>query len=372
MPRCGIPRPAGSSSRDAGLGRRPSTPPPGPTRSRRAARPGQALVEFALIVPVFLFLLVIAIDFGRLFFSYIEIHNAAREGAAFGAVAPTDCGGTPCSSSSGIATHARQETNAQAQRGESALVVTATCADAGGASIACSAASGGAGAGSTITVSVAERFTFLTPLIGNVFGGGLQMGSSATAAVLGYASSGSGSPPGSCSAPSADFSVTVTSGRTIFADPSASRPNSGVCNISGYNWTWGDGNTDVGTASGSSHTYGASGTYNVVLEVTNQGGSTTKTLSVTVPVGAPPPTCTKPTANFNWTRSGKTYTYRDGSSVADPTNCPITDWLWTFTDTGTQSNAQNPAPVTYGNNSSHPVTLTVTNAAGSTTITLNT
>ncbi len=70
---------------------------------------------------------------------------------------------------------------------------------------------------------------------------------------------------------------------------------------------------------------------------------------------------------------GKTYTYRDASSVADPVHCPITDWLWTFTDLGgTQSNAQNPAAVTYGNNSNHPVTLRVTNAAGSRTVTLNT
>ena len=58
--------------------------------------------------------------------------------------------------------------------------------------------------------------------------------------------------------------------------------------------------------------------------------------------------CTKPTANFTWTTGGqsnKTYTYRDASTVADPVNCPITDWLWTFTDCGRrQSNAQNPAP----------------------------
>ena len=62
----------------------------------------------------------------------------------------------------------------------------------------------------------------------------------------------------------------------------------------------------------------------------------------------------------------------DLSTVADPVHCPITDWEWTFTDaSGLKSNAQNPAPVTYGNNSSHPVTLKVTNAGGSTTITKN-
>ena len=56
--------------------------------SRRGRQPksaGQALVEFALVIPVMLLMLAIAIDFGRLFFSYIEITNAAREGARQGA-----------------------------------------------------------------------------------------------------------------------------------------------------------------------------------------------------------------------------------------------------------------------------------------------
>jgi len=70
-------------------------PAAGPSASKRTLRPashrghqsksaGQALVEFALVIPVMLLMLAIAIDFGRLFFSYIEITNAAREGAAFG------------------------------------------------------------------------------------------------------------------------------------------------------------------------------------------------------------------------------------------------------------------------------------------------
>jgi PKD repeat protein len=184
----------------------------------------------------------------------------------------------------------------------------------------------------------------------------------------------------------------------VFANPAASTPNSGVCNISGYNWDWGDTETSVGTATGDSHTYANPGTYTVVLEVTNQAGASERSDTVTVPLPAPTPTpttaptptsaptpttaptptptpvvCTVPVANFTWVQSGqgnKTYTYRDASTVADPLNCPITDWLWTFTDQdGLQSNAQNPAPVTYQNGGKHPVTLRVTNAAGSTTIT---
>ena len=111
----------------------------------------------------------------------------------------------------------------------------------------------------------------------------------------------------------------------------------------------------------------------MTLTVTNQGGANSLPQNVVITTSPPPPTCAKPTANFTWTKSGKTYTYRDASTVADSVNCPITDWLWTFTDAGgLQSNAQNPTAVTYSNNSNHPVTLRVTNAGGATTITLNT
>jgi PKD repeat protein len=357
------------------------------TRTRRpATRRGraQALVEFALIVPVFLFLVVIAIDFGRLFFTYVQINNAAREGANFGASAPTN--------TASINATVTSEQNAQGQGGEGTVSVTTTCTDSIGNTIACSAATGGAGPGNRVTVTVTRPFSFLTPIINGVFGGNLNVTASATATVLGYAAGTNASQPPGCSSPAASFTIIVTSGVSIFADPSASTPNSGVCNISGYNWDWGDGNTTVGTATGDAHTYANPGTYTVILEVTNQAGSATTSHSITVPVAptptptatatptpgptatptpTPTPTCTKPTANFTWTKSGKTYTYRDASTVTNPASCPITDWLWTFTDAGTQSNAQNPAPITYGNNSSHPVTLRVTNFAGSTTITIS-
>jgi Flp pilus assembly protein TadG len=49
-----------------------------------AARPrqgGQALVEFALIIPVFLLIFISLFDVGRAVFAYNSVTNAAREGA---------------------------------------------------------------------------------------------------------------------------------------------------------------------------------------------------------------------------------------------------------------------------------------------------
>ena len=47
---------------------------------------GQSLVEFALIVPIFLLLLFAIVDFGMGFHAYITVTNSAREGARLGSV----------------------------------------------------------------------------------------------------------------------------------------------------------------------------------------------------------------------------------------------------------------------------------------------
>ena len=47
---------------------------------RRLGRRGQALVEFALILPVLLVILLGTVDAGRLIFAYNAVSNAAREG----------------------------------------------------------------------------------------------------------------------------------------------------------------------------------------------------------------------------------------------------------------------------------------------------
>ena len=51
---------------------------------------GQALAEFALLLPVLLLLMFMAVDFGRLFFSYIAINNAAREATYYAAAHAAD------------------------------------------------------------------------------------------------------------------------------------------------------------------------------------------------------------------------------------------------------------------------------------------
>jgi Flp pilus assembly protein TadG len=57
----------------------------GSTRSR-----GQALVEFAFVLPIFLLILMILLDFGRVIFAQYTITQDAREASRVGAVQAED------------------------------------------------------------------------------------------------------------------------------------------------------------------------------------------------------------------------------------------------------------------------------------------
>ena len=108
---------------------------------------GQALVELALILPLMLLLLLGAIDVGRLFYTYVGMQNAAREGATF-AMTPTADGSVDLV---GITTAARQEMG-----GDPALGVQAAC------DTTCRSAT--TAHGNTITVAVTYTFSFILPV----------------------------------------------------------------------------------------------------------------------------------------------------------------------------------------------------------------
>ena len=121
-----------------------------PLRRREVGSEGQALVEFALLLPLFLLLLFGMIDFGRAYSASVTLTNAAREGARFGVIQPTN--------TSGIIS--RVHTTAGPYN-DSNLLVTPSC------SPSCSS-------GNDVIVLTNYQFSFITPLaaIGNFFSGG--------------------------------------------------------------------------------------------------------------------------------------------------------------------------------------------------------
>jgi Flp pilus assembly protein TadG len=58
-----------------------SNPKAGPSRRRSGRGRGQALVEFALVIPIFMLVLSGILDFGFLLYSRMTVINATREGA---------------------------------------------------------------------------------------------------------------------------------------------------------------------------------------------------------------------------------------------------------------------------------------------------
>ncbi|NBD36935.1 MAG: pilus assembly protein, partial [Chloroflexi bacterium] len=60
---------------------------------KKRDRHGQGFVEFALILPVLLLIIVGIMEFGHLFIVYASLTNASREGTRYGIVSPTDYDG---------------------------------------------------------------------------------------------------------------------------------------------------------------------------------------------------------------------------------------------------------------------------------------
>jgi hypothetical protein len=140
----------------------------------RIGRRGQSLVELAVVLPVLLLLLGGAIDLGRAFFARTAIENAAKEGAFFGATRP-ECD----DSASGCGDPANVEWHVENESPGLAVTWTAECFS-GSLPVALTACD----ADDTYRVTVNHRFTLVTPLLGALFGSGIDLTSTATAVVF--------------------------------------------------------------------------------------------------------------------------------------------------------------------------------------------
>lgn len=83
-----------------------------PSRIRAARDRGAAAVEFALVLPVLLLLVLGSIDWGYFFYVQQVVTNAAREGARVGSLTPFDSGDAGVSQSEADAAARTYMTNA--------------------------------------------------------------------------------------------------------------------------------------------------------------------------------------------------------------------------------------------------------------------
>lgn len=117
----------------------------------RKGEDGQAMVEFALILPIFLLILCGIIDFGWMFYNQLSLNNACREGARYAVVNTADGANTQA-----IITHIENAaTNVFANDGiEIDIVYSAPNEPASG----------------DVTVTLEAEISFFTPVLSSVLG----------------------------------------------------------------------------------------------------------------------------------------------------------------------------------------------------------
>ncbi|HEX6474925.1 MAG TPA: TadE/TadG family type IV pilus assembly protein [Candidatus Limnocylindria bacterium] len=156
-------------------------------RSRRVSR-GQAMVEFAILLPVLILLLLLALDFGRVFFGWIALNNVSRIGANEAARFPTPwANGDPMDASDPyyqrmIADMASMNCDADSDNDgdidENDLPAPAFIERAGTSTDPYEV-------GDEVSVTLHCDFSFLTPLVGAIVGDPLNITATTTFLVFG-------------------------------------------------------------------------------------------------------------------------------------------------------------------------------------------
>lgn len=129
----------------------------------RPHRAGQSLVEFALVLPIFLLLLFGLIDIGRFVYTANALNQAAREGARYGSVA-----GGVAGCAGGREACVRKITLSRLA-GVPGATVTVGCQRSTAGSWTKPSASS-CRTNDLLDVSVAADFQILTPIIGQLIG----------------------------------------------------------------------------------------------------------------------------------------------------------------------------------------------------------
>ena len=227
-------------------------------RNRPQTR-GQALIEMAIILPLLLLFVLMAIDLGRVFFGWVGLTNAARIGASYAAAHPTAWGAP------GDATQ-RAHYVAQIQADANAL----NCVLPG--SIPVPTFPNGTALGDDAQVNLTCDFTILTPFVSQIIGGTLTIGAESVFPVRGGMIGGV--PVGS---------AIPTPSATPVATPSAAptpSPSPPTCTVPGFI------GSKVNKAQG---TWNAAGFTTTVLKLPGNGNYTINTQSPAV--GGQPVSC---------------------------------------------------------------------------------
>ena len=339
--------------------------------SQRGRTRGQSLVEFALVLPVVLLLLLVSLDFGRVFLGYINLQNMARIAANYAANNPDAWGATPDTvvqakyANQVISDAAATNCQLPTSGGEPVVPPPVFIDQTGNGQTN--------NLGDTAQVSLTCTFDIITPMISGMLGDVLHVGAQSNFPVkagmsdIGTIPSGGGNPV----LPTAAFMANdVVSTRSTpypvlsdaskfsveFRDTSGGGPNA-------WAWDFGDG-AKSSVQDPLNHDFECLGTspctFHVSLVASNGNGSSTAYMDVIVT----PASSADFTANVTQVTPGSSVAF---TATATP---PGTGYEWTFGDGGTASGASSAQSHTYTADGTYDVTLKVTYSDGTDPVTV--
>ena len=333
---------------------RPSLLRPGRKRTR-----GQSVVELALILPVMLLVLFAALDFGRIYLGWVNLQSMSRTAANY-AANHADAWFSP---DNAVKQEARARYNELVVYDAERINCELPSSGVGDPDIPDPVIEGMA-LGSDVTVSIICLFDPITPIIGDIVGDQVQVGSHAVFPVK-SGGSGANGPGAPATPPVASFLASPSSGyaplTVDFVDTSTGSPTSWV-------WNFGDGANDLNQFPGT-HTYDLTGglatTYVARLRVCNSGGCSDAP-PITIDV-IPPPT-SGPIPSFTATpRTGikpLNVSFTDTS-----TGPPAVSWAWDLDGDGSVDSTNQDPSFVYNADGSYDVTLTVSDGTTQNTLT---
>jgi PKD repeat protein len=337
--------------------------------SRHKSR-GQSLVEFALVLPVMLVLLLIALDFGRVYLGYINLQTMSRIAANFAANNPDAWDAAPDAAAQ---TKYRNQVLADAAANNCVLP-----RDAGGNQIVPRPTFTDTNSdgktdtlGDTVQVALTCRFTVITPVISAIVGSQVAVSAQTSFPVKAGMSDiapagGGGGGGGGGSAPSAAFTANGTQAGSLvtvtgtlpfvvdFRDTSGGSPTSWI-------WDLGGGTTAAPTSQQDQLgvTFSSLGKYSVSLQAINPNGSSTASITIQV----------NPAGTADFTANPTSITAGQSVAFTATASSGATNYSWNFGDgTAVQSGAAlTNVNHTYSSSGGSPyaVTLTVTFSSGS-------
>jgi PKD repeat protein len=319
---------------------------------------GQSIVELALILPVILLILMVGLDFGRVFLGWVNLNNTARIAANFAATNAVALSGTGPIHDSAV------------DRYEALIQADATTINCDLPNpIPTPTFPSGTDLGDIAHVNIDCDFGVLTPIISNIMGNTVTISASSdfpirNGIVAGVPAGGGGTVNALFNvSPNSGIGSTATPLHVTYTDVSTGNPTS---------WSWdlnGDGLEDSTAPGPLTYDFTIPGVYFVSLTVSN--GTSTDTATQVVTVNPPPGPVVAFTAS---PMSGPAPLAVSFTNTSSGTN-PLT-YAWDFDGDGTtDSTSKNPAH-TYNFEGTYTVTLTVTDAnglsnAGSRTITVS-